>query len=50
MVHTDPGSIANSHNGDVAADSYHNYKQDVAALKETGVRTKLTIRDLRLIF
>lgn len=41
MVHTDPGSILNSHNGDVAADSYNNYQQDVAALKETGVSYEL---------
>jgi len=37
MCHTDPGSILNEHNGDVAADSYNNFRDDVAACKETGV-------------
>ncbi|CAB3361862.1 Hypothetical predicted protein [Cloeon dipterum] len=37
MVHSDPGSILNQDTGDIAADSYHKYAEDVAALKETGV-------------
>lgn len=32
-----PGKIANNENGDVAADSYHNYLEDVALIKEMGL-------------
>ena len=33
-----PGKIAGGENGDVACDSYHRYKEDVALLKSTGAR------------
>lgn len=36
MCHTNPDFIAEDDNGDVAADSYHKYKEDVALLKELG--------------
>ncbi|XP_049765286.1 myrosinase 1-like [Schistocerca cancellata] len=32
MLHTQPNLTADGHNGDVAADSYHKYKDDVQAL------------------
>lgn len=32
-----PGKIANNDNGDVAADSYHNYLEDVSLIKEMGL-------------
>lgn len=38
-VHKHPNLIAGGSNGDVAADSYHQYMQDVAALKKLGVST-----------
>lgn len=33
-----PGKIAGNENGDVACDSYHKYKEDVALLKSIGVK------------
>jgi beta-glucosidase/6-phospho-beta-glucosidase/beta-galactosidase len=36
-VHEHPEFIVDGSNGDIAADSYHQYKQDVAALKHLGV-------------
>ena len=38
MSHTYDGGIANNATGDVAADSYNKYMDDIACLKETGVR------------
>lgn len=38
-VHEHPNLIAGGSNGDVTADSYHQYMQDVAALKKLGVST-----------
>jgi hypothetical protein len=38
-VHKHPNLIAGGSNGDVAADSYHQYMQDVAALKKLEVST-----------
>ncbi|KAJ8976262.1 hypothetical protein NQ317_006340 [Molorchus minor] len=37
FVHTQPELIADKSNGDIACDSYHKYKEDVAILKEMGV-------------
>ncbi|WPJ95573.1 GH1 family beta-glucosidase [Coraliomargarita algicola] len=33
-----PGWVKNEHNGDVAIDHYHRFKQDVAMMKELGVK------------
>jgi beta-glucosidase/6-phospho-beta-glucosidase/beta-galactosidase len=33
--------IVDGSNGDIGPDSYHLFKQDVAALKETGVSSDL---------
>jgi hypothetical protein len=37
FVHQDPSPIADKTNGDVAADSYHKYKEDVQLVKNGGV-------------
>jgi hypothetical protein len=37
LTHQHPDWIADGHSGDVAADSYHLYKEDIRALKELGV-------------
>ena len=34
-----PGRVANGDTGDVADDSYHRYKEDIALLKDLGVKT-----------
>lgn len=36
FTHTYPEKIADGSNGDVAADSYHNYEEDVALLANLG--------------
>lgn len=36
-THKYPDRIADKSNGDIAANSYHLYKEDVKALKDTGV-------------
>ena len=33
-----PGAIVNGDNGDVACDHYHRYREDVALMKELGVK------------
>jgi beta-glucosidase/6-phospho-beta-glucosidase/beta-galactosidase len=38
MTHMYDGGIFDNSTGDVAADSYHKVQDDVACLKETGVR------------
>lgn len=40
FTHNRPDMIADGLNGDVAADSYHFYEKDIAALKEVGVSEK----------
>ncbi|XP_023019417.2 cytosolic beta-glucosidase [Leptinotarsa decemlineata] len=37
FIHDNPSRVSDHTNGDVASDSYHFYKQDVAAMKEVGV-------------
>jgi beta-glucosidase len=37
FVHT-PGKIANGETGDITVDHYHRYKEDVALMKELGLR------------
>lgn len=37
LTHSFPNAFNNGSNGDVACDSYHKYKRDVAILKELGV-------------
>lgn len=34
----EPGTTANGHNGDVACDHYHRYKEDVALMRELGIK------------
>src|SRR5690349_11224231 len=38
FAHT-PGKIKNGDTGDVACDSYHRYKEDIALLKQLGLKT-----------
>lgn len=38
FTHNHPEFIFDSSNGDVSADSYHHYLDDVAALKQIGVK------------
>lgn len=37
-MHTNPTKIENNGTGDVACDSYHKYKEDVALVKDLGVK------------
>lgn len=37
FTHNYPDRIRNESNGDVACDSYHNYKEDVLMVKDMGV-------------
>lgn len=37
-VHDYPQGIVDGSSGDVAADTYHKYKEDVQLLKELGVK------------
>lgn len=38
FVHAHPDYIQDNSNGDIACDSYHKYKEDVALLKELGAQ------------
>lgn len=38
LTHTYPGYIADQSNGDVACNSYYKYKEDVALMKDLGVK------------
>src|SRR5215813_3646369 len=38
FCHTRPGAVQQNHNGDVAVDHYHRYKEDVALMKELGIK------------
>src|SRR5438046_1046803 len=38
FCHSRPGAVAQNHNGDVAVDHYHRYKEDVALMKELGLK------------
>lgn len=42
LTHEHPELIADHSTGDVGGDSYHFYKQDVAALKHVGVSSQIT--------
>jgi len=37
LVHTSPELIKDGTNGDIACDSYHKYKEDVALVKKLNV-------------
>lgn len=37
-IHTYPEAIVDGTNGDVAADFYHKYKEDIRRVKDLGVR------------
>ncbi|CAH2059129.1 unnamed protein product, partial [Iphiclides podalirius] len=37
MTHTNPTVIKDQSNGDIAADTYHNYKRDVEMMRELGL-------------
>ena len=41
FVHDKRGRVANNDTGDIACDSYHKYKEDVAILKKLGVSFKV---------
>lgn len=41
LTHNSPEAVADRSNGDVAADSYRLYKEDVKALTQIGVNTFL---------
>lgn len=41
FVHSDTPHVADGSTGDVACDSYHLYKEDVALLKNLGVGDKM---------
>lgn len=38
FLHEHPDKVLDSSNGDIACDSYHKYKEDVALLKELGAQ------------
>ncbi|XP_044269424.1 myrosinase 1-like [Tribolium madens] len=37
ITHTNPNYVKNQDNGDIACDSYHKYKEDVALMKDMGI-------------
>jgi beta-glucosidase len=37
-THTYPNAVVDGTNGDVAADFYHKYKEDIKRIKDLGVR------------
>lgn len=38
LVHNDPTKIIDRSNGDISADSYNKYKEDVQLVKNIGVK------------
>jgi hypothetical protein len=50
LTHQHPDWIVDGLNGDVAADSYHLYKEDVRALKELGVSDMSKLGDANTPF
>lgn len=44
MTHEYPDGVKNRQNGDVAADSYHKYKEDVQMLQNIGVSKQKSAR------
>jgi Beta-glucosidase/6-phospho-beta-glucosidase/beta-galactosidase len=49
LVHTNPAAVVDKQNGDVACDSYHKYKEDVAIIKDLGVSCHFIRRKLASI-
>lgn len=43
FVHFHPHSVDDNSTGDISADSYHNWKQDIQALKLVGVRKNCVV-------
>lgn len=37
-IHEEPSRVSDHSNGDIASDSYHRFKDDIAAMKEVGVQ------------
>jgi hypothetical protein len=44
MSHLHDGGVSDNSTGDIAANSYKQYMEDIACLKETGVRPNNNLR------